>query len=204
MVIPNWHVRADVDIVTPNVGGELDVDLRLRSWVANAEHIPIRPGDWDAATSTLTTERELVDQADRASDTPEQFEDLLADAQAEHVEDDWSPLDLGVAGLVMVLNAAGFATTSSCRVHAGGRPFGEYPFVIATGDEQRIAALQPLARQAGAGMSEGPQGEGFGLYAPTIRVLMELAALIADARSTFEDLPETIGWDQDAYEELMD
>lgn len=199
MVLPRWAVEVSVEAVSPNVGGLLDAELRMRSWVANLDHFALRPGDWEVAESTLAEERRLVGEADEASADAHEFEDLLAASEDGQVDADWSGLDLGVAGLVLALNAAGFATASSCRQHPGGPPFGDGPFVFVTGDEARISVLVPLARAAGAGLEQGPPGEGFTIYASTVRELMQLAKLILDARATFEVFPETIAWDDEAY-----
>jgi len=204
MVLPTWSVVVVVDDVSPNVGGTLDTDLRMRPWVANMDHFALRPGDWAVAEATVAHEAELVRQADHASSSDAEFEDALAEFEGEHFDADWSGLDLGVAGLVLALNAAGFATASSCRQHVGGQPFGDGPFVFLTGDVARIGLLVPLAVASGVGLEPGPPGEGFTVYAATIAELMTLAALILTEREEFQALPETIGWDQDAYEDELD
>jgi hypothetical protein len=204
MVVPTWQVDVSAESVSPNVRGQLEADLRMRAWVANAEHLALWPGDWDSAANALAKERELVAEADERSESAEQFEQLLTDAEAEHRDDESSPLDLGVAGLVLALNAAGFATASSCRQHVGGAPFGDCPFVYTTGDDRRIEVLLRLARDVGAGLTEGAPGEGFVVYGPTVRVLMSLAARIVDARWAFDALPQTIGWDPESYEASAD
>jgi len=204
MVVPTWDLDLSVDAVEPNVGGTLDVDLRLHPWVANAAHFPLRPGDWEAATTTVAAEQVLVARADEGSHNSQEFEDLLDASEAEHSDDEWSGLDLGVAGLVLALNAAGFATASSCRRHVGRPPTGDGPFVFATGDADRIALLTPLVADAGAGLDQGALGEGFAVYATSLTALMRLASLVLRARRQFEALPETIGWDQDAYENELD
>lgn len=204
MVLPAWDVDVSVEAVGPNVGGVLDIDLRLHPWVANVEHFPLRPGDWEAATQTVAAEQDLVARADGNSRTDREFEDALVALEDANPGEDWSGLDLGVAGLVLTLNAAGFATASSCRQHVGAAPFGDAPFVFATGDENRIALLTALVANAQAGLTPGRLGEGFVVYAATVGPLMRLATLIVENRDDFEALPETIGWDQDAYENEAD
>lgn len=199
MVIPSWDVSVDVNVTVPNITGGLDADLRLHPWVINQDHMPIRPGDWDVAEATISTEADAVADADWRSATVDEFEELLQAAEEEGIEEDWYGLDLGVAGLVLALNAAGFATASSCRKHPA-EPWADCPFVIATGDVERIAFLRPLVLEAGAGASDGPPGDGFGIYAPSVRALMTLAVLIVKQRSEFDLIPAPIGWDQAAYE----
>ena len=197
MVLPQWDASVTVDAVQPNMSGELDSDLRMQPWIENYDHLQIEPGDWESAVRTIQAERTLIDEADKASDSPADFEHHISTAQGGA---EWYGLDLGVAGLVMALNAAGFATASSCRQHVGVLGFGEYPFVSATGDLERIAALTPLVQSAGAGMSQAAPGQGFGIYANTVRELMKLAELIVKARPAFDTIPETIGWNSTCEE----
>jgi len=199
MVVPRWSVSVDVAAITPNVTGDLDADLRLHPWVVNQEHFAIRPGDWDVAEATIAAEAAAVAAADAASSNNDEFEGHLVAAEANDDGQDWGGLDFGVAGLVMALNAAGFATASSCRKHPG-HTWAEYPFVITTGEAIRVDALQPLIQRANAGGCVGPPGEGFGIYADSILPLMRLADLIMHTRSTFQALPTQIDWDQDAYD----
>lgn len=198
-MIPQWDVAIEVTAATPNVAGDLDGDLRLSPWVTNLGHIAIRPGDWDLAAETVAFEARMVAEADEASSDESTFEDALQRAEADSVDAEWAGLDLGVAGLVMTLNAAGFATATSCRKHPR-EPWAAYPFVLATGDDDRIAVLRPLVAEAGAGASPGAPGEGFGIYARAVTPLMALATLILRERATFAEMPTTIGWDEDAYE----
>lgn len=203
MVIPSWDVSVDVNVTVPNIAGDLDADLRLHPWVINQDHFPIRPGDWDVTEATIAAEAAVVANADEHTETFDEFEAMLQAAERDGIGEDWYGLDLGVAGLVMALNAAGFATASSCRKHPAD-PWADCPFVIATGDVDRIALLRPLALETSAGASDGPQGDGFGIYAASVRPLMALALLIVKHRAVFDAIPAPIGWDQDAYEAETD
>ncbi|WP_298442890.1 hypothetical protein [Ferrimicrobium sp.] len=163
------------------------------------------------AKALLQVERELIDLADRYASNGEEFDaicEALETGDAEtlptrlrqssvstdialkvcEAEDD-SPsigLDLGVAGLVYGLAAAGFWTAASCRGHPGTYAWSDHPIVVFACDRHRVAVLQPLVEAAGCGLTTDEHREGMlAVVAESVEDTMALARMVADHRSEF-------------------
>jgi hypothetical protein len=106
-------------------------------------------------------------------------------------------MDVGVAGLVFVLSAAGYATCYSCRGHAGIMT-DRVPQVRLATEPDRLDLLVGYVERAECGL----EMDGDGLvtaYAPTILGLHKLARLMADDRTVF-DAMESPPWLTQALE----
>lgn len=78
-------------------------------------------------------------------------------------EDDPVPLeglDVGVAGLVYALSAAGAYPAASCRGHHGDHSWSDVPVVLFAIDQCRASVLAPLVRDAGCGFDIDPARPG--------------------------------------------
>jgi hypothetical protein len=115
-------------------------------------------------------------------------EDLVADKHPAldpyipEDEDDPVPLDgleVGVAGLVYALSAAGAYPAASCRGHPGKHAWSAVPVVIFAIDRCRAHVLAPLVRDAGCGFGIDPaRQELLSVYSPSIEGMISLAEAI--------------------------
>jgi len=160
------------------------------------------------ARRLIAIEQSLVELAGRLSADPDEFEgvasalesgesDTLPErlmeggalAELEPYLGDGSPVDgleLGVAGLVYALAAAGCWTASSCRGHPGEHAWSPRPVVFLTCDTYRANILQPLVESASCGFCvDVCRPNLLGLEAESVVELMNLAQLVIDTRRTF-------------------
>ncbi|MGY1868214.1 MULTISPECIES: hypothetical protein [Nocardia] len=142
---------------------------------------------WGEAVECLDAEARWLDRAVASRDA-ESFDELLDSAPEQEAGDDFDYLfrgmDVGVAGLVFVLSAAGYATCYSCRGHAGMMT-DRVPQVRLATEPDRLELLVGYAERAECGL----ETDGDGLvtaYAPTVLSLHKLARLMADDRAVFE------------------
>lgn len=144
---------------------------------------------WDEADECLTAEARWLGLAATSNDA-EEFDRLLYAAAEQEADDGldylFRGLDVGVAGLVFVLSAAGYATCYSCRGHA---EIGtdRVPQVRLATEPERLDLLVGYAKRAECGLDM----DGDGLvtaYAPTVLSIHRLARLMADDRKVFDSL----------------
>lgn len=146
---------------------------------------------WEDAIDALEVERDLVIVAHTQSTTWSDFEDAVDS------DEDFDPfvtcgLDIGVAGLVLALCAAGCATTTSCRGHVHG-PF-DYPLVRFFADIGRARIVRDCAIEAGCGFASGGPMEVWG---PSVLHAIRLAHLLVYCRPAFERLlPPLLEWSE--------
>jgi hypothetical protein len=161
------------------------------------------------AREMIESERELVALADRHSRNAEQFDAVARVVERDELED-WpdelmggpipeefvsglhgegmSPtegLDLGVAGLVYALSAAGCWPAASCRGHGPGG-WAQNPVVYLAADRHRVSVLQPLIAATGCGLDiDNARGELLVIIASSIKDMMALAQRVVDRRKQF-------------------
>jgi hypothetical protein len=142
---------------------------------------------WEEAIECLDAETKWLDRAAASRDAAE-FDELLYSAAEQEAgdgpDDLFRGMDVGVAGLVFVLSAAGYATCYSCRGHAGIMS-DRVPQVRLATEPDRLELLVGYAERAECGLAT----DGDGLvtaYAPTVLSLHKLAKLMADDRPVFE------------------
>ncbi|MEW1889536.1 hypothetical protein [Streptomyces sp. NPDC085659] len=197
-------------------------------WMPNEDEIPDDEGlgcfrdVWmilneppDYARRIVDTETTLIDLADRAAHSSEEFEviariietgeiDELSSLPArtrfsaqevemldwiESIEPPLGNLELGVSGLAHALSAIGAVPVASCRGHIKG--WSDRPVVYAAVDEPRAYWLQPLVQNTGCGFHIGLNREEFlALEGPSIRHMNRLAqtilALFSEGGNVFE------------------
>jgi hypothetical protein len=135
-----------------------------------------REASWENAFGVIEAEfRALVAISEAAADA-DQFDNLAY----EEFEME-APLELGVMGLCIALNAAGCVTAYSCRGHPGPR---NYPQVLLAADAGRAADLVELCRETGCGIENFEQS-GLAIFAPSILEFIDLAAAICRERDHF-------------------
>lgn len=149
---------------------------------------------WEEAVECLGAEAKWLDRA-AASRDAEEFDELLYSAAEQEAgdgpDDLFRGMDVGVAGLVFVLSAAGYATCYSCRGHAGIMT-DRVPQVRMATEPDRLELLVGYAERAECGLET--DGDGLvNAYAPTVLSLHKLARLMADDRAVFEAM-EAPSW----------
>lgn len=131
---------------------------------------------WDAAQRAAGEETRALQGIAAGARDPDHF-DELAYEQFELER----PLELGVSGLCIALNAAGCVTAFSCRGHPRLR---EYPQVLLASDEWRAKVLAEHCRAEGCGIDNFEQ-TGLVIFAPSVLEFVELASALCADRERF-------------------
>lgn len=157
---------------------------------------------WDEVVDCIEAESRWLDHAAGSADAA-QFDAVLDDAVEQEVGDDFDHLfrgmDVGVAGLVFALTAAGYATCYSCRGHAGIST-ARVPQVRLATEPDRLRLLVDYAERAGCGLDADDEGL-VTVYASSVPDLHRMATLVMEDRAVFESL-ERPSWMVQALETL--
>jgi hypothetical protein len=144
---------------------------------------------WDDVIEAITVEAGLIAAADAGSSTAAEF-DALLDRDLE----DWQELvlgtlDVGIAGAVLALSAAGCATSSSCRAnHVGRSSDFVVPEVVFWTTPERAHLVRAVASDAGCAFGVDEDGRA-SVWAPSLAEMMTLARELLARRATFDGLP---------------
>jgi hypothetical protein len=155
------------------------------------DYEPLIDVEWDDARQCVEAEARWLARAARAS-TASEFDQILASAAEEESPDDFDwlfrYLDVGVAGLTLVLSAAHHTTCYSCRPHAAIK--GErVPQVIMAAEPQRVHVLAEHAARAGCGVESMEDGLVC-VYAASVDHIHALADMMLAARGELVELPQ--------------
>lgn len=145
--------------------------------------------DWIDVADGLALEADLVERADREATDVDQFEAILEEDPDEDTLMIFGSLDLGVAGAVLALSAAGCVTASSCRGF-GGHAY-ELPEVTFWADVERAWLVRNVAADVGCSFGVDDEGRA-SVWGPSVRELMALGAELYERRASFDALPERI------------
>jgi len=151
----------------------------------------------DKALSTLvadlaTNEREfdiLASVAETGSD--DEVEGITGDQVAALVDhfpeaEELEGLEIGVAGLVYALAAAGMYPAASCRGHVGPNSWSVLPVVCFAADFPHAQALQPLVEDAGCGFEiDSARRDLLVVTSASIEDTLDLAQRILNGISKF-------------------
>ena len=95
-------------------------------------------------------------------------------------------LELGVAGVVYCLAAAGMYPAASCRGHPGPSAWSRIPVVLLATDRTRAELLAPLVRDSGCGFNIAQsRGELLAVESRSIEGTLDLADAVLRELSTF-------------------
>lgn len=145
---------------------------------------------WDEAQQYVDAEARWLERAAAAQNAGE-FDEILESAPEEEAPDDFDWLfhyiDVGVAGLVHVLSAAGYATCYSCRGHARHVSEPIAPQVRLGTEAERLRKLVSYADRAGCGLDLDGAGL-INVYARSVSELHALARLMLGDRAVFDAL----------------
>jgi hypothetical protein len=129
--------------------------------------------------------------------TAEAEERFLSGLDGKDVGANIGSLDLGVAGAVLALSAAGCATLVSCSGHFGKGRWSSYPMIQFATDESHAPILLELAEAAGCGMTVSEQGL-LEVWALSVEPILHLAELIISRSERFAELPSAFAATEDA------
>ncbi|WP_409466911.1 hypothetical protein [Amycolatopsis sp. GA6-003] len=163
------------------------------------------------AEALLSEDMKLVKLVDSVAQTPEEYDRICSIIENEsgdseileslkttgrynliedHIphEDDPSPLDgleIGVAGVVYALSAAGFLTAASCRGHTSSNSWSTGPVVFAATDRRHAELLAPIAARSGCGFAwDSSREDLLAIEAPSVSEMLSLAnAVLMEVRS---------------------
>ena len=168
------------------------------------DYQPLIDVGWDDARECVEAEARWLDRAAKAP-TAEEFDRILSCAAEEEAPDDFDwlfrGLDVGVAGLTLVLSAACYATCFSCRTHPS-RAGDHMPQVIMAAEPQRVRVLASYAARAHCGV-ESAEGGLVCVYATSVEHLHALAQAMLAARAELEKLSQP-AWRPRVQEYLSD
>lgn len=191
-MVPEFDVESYVSY-RPSRLRVLTADEVVNGFVHNIEYEPLPIVTWDEVANTLDVERGALDVARSAQDAAS-YESALDEVEDAGTDDDLflaavGGLDLGVAGLVMALAAAGGATFTSCRGQAPGSIHQHpHPFVGVALDAPRAALLAEMVGSEGCCLYEVELGL-LAVGAPTLERAHALASRILERRHDFDSLP---------------
>ncbi len=98
-------------------------------------------------------------------------------------------LELGVAGLVYCLAAAGMYPAASCRGHPGSSAWSPIPVVLFATDRIHAELLAPLVRDSGCGFNIAQsRGELLAIESKSIEGTLDLADALLRELSTFKSV----------------
>jgi hypothetical protein len=187
-VVPEHEVTPviDVDYATLEVPTAYQV---VEGFAMVRDYQPLTAVSWDDARECVEAEARWLARAAKAP-TADEFDQILSSAAEEEQPEDFDwlfrGLDVGVAGLTLMLSAARYATCYSCRTHPGRG--AAMPQVMMAADPQRSRVLARYAVRAGCGV-ESAQGL-ISVYAASVTRLHTLAQTMLAARDELEDLPQ--------------
>lgn len=190
-MIPEFDVDIETNVVLERLRPPTSVSC-AGSAGFNGDHFDLTHTSWEEAHEALTEETRWLNEADLASTTTDEFDDHLYDAEQDDPETRFVTmvgLDVGVAGLVLALSAAGYLPWISCSAHGGGT---KIPQVGLYASAPRTRILLDLARTADCGVED--QDGGLWIFGRSVYNLNKLAHLLLAARDRFADIsPEA--WD---------
>lgn len=191
-MIPEYDVTPtiDVDYASLRIVTAYQV---VEGFAVVRDYQPLIDVGWDDARECVDAETRWLDRAAK-SPSAEEFDQILAGAAEEEAPDDFDwlfrGLDVGVAGLSLVLSAARYATCFSCRAHPS-RAADRTPQVIMAAEPQRVRVLAGYAERAGCGV-ESMEGGLVCVYAASISHLHALSQALLAARPELEELPPPV------------
>lgn len=179
----------------PTVADAYDNDSGLGG---NRAYMSLLATTWDEACEAVQEESRLLAQHGGDASAAQAAHD--ARVEEEEQGDPWlAGLDVGVAGAVLALSAAGALTASSCNGAQGHHEAG--PVVVLAADHARLAAVRVLA--ARCGLTVRPH-EWLTVLDGPLRAFTGLAAAVLAAKGEFDAMerprPYTDeGWDAPLY-----
>jgi leader peptidase (prepilin peptidase)/N-methyltransferase len=187
-VVPEHEVTPVIGIDYATLGVPTAYQV-VEGFAMVRDYQPLVGVSWDDARECVEAEARWLVRAAKAL-TVGEFDQILSSAAAEEQPEDFDwlfrGLDVGVAGLTLVLSAARYATCYSCRTHPGHG--AGIPQVMMAADPQRGRVLAEYAVRAGCGVESA---EGLiSVYAASVGRLHALAQTMLAARGELEELPQ--------------
>ena len=134
----------------------------------NRDYRDLRSATWAEVDEILEIELRRLDQSE-----------TLGFMDSHEIQE----LDVGVAGAVLALAAAGCIPFTSCNGGAlGGRHLEEYPLVAFYLPERSVEMILGAAEEASAGLFQDPVGGTVQVYGCELRDLHAFARALRDRR----------------------
>jgi hypothetical protein len=205
------YPRADVDLAPELPAGaefwiptaeEIDADVGFSNFT---DVWPITDVTADHAQNVISQDKFLSTLVASLATNDTEFEILAAAAETGYGEDEeltadqlaalihhfpaaevLEGLELGVAGLVYALAAAGMYPVASCRGHSDSNAWSSTPVVFFAADRSRAVVLQPLVSDSQCGFVLDPlRTELLAIVSVSIEQMLVLAQNILDNISQF-------------------
>lgn len=154
----------------------------------NGDHVDLTRTSWAEAIEALTEETQWLAEANEASTTVDEFEEHLYETGQDDPDTQFvtmAGLDVGVAGLVLALSAAGYLPWISCSAHGGGT---KIPQVGLYASAPRAMILIEAAQEVGCGIED--RDGGLWIFARSVLDMNRLAHALVEARDQFGALPD--------------
>jgi hypothetical protein len=152
-----------------------------KSLGCNRAYIDLRRMSWAEARRIAELERQLIERIESASDPAAEYEAV----EDEFFEDDLAlyGLDLGVAGGVIALSAAGCVPFASCNAGAfGGLHHESYPLIVFYARAEAVDDLLAAAEEAEIGLGGGVWLQ---VYTDDVRKMSRFAAALGARSGAF-------------------
>jgi hypothetical protein len=149
-----------------------------------ASNLATSDAEFDAIAKVIETGEGIY-----ASELSNHIVGSLSPYVAEDEDDDvmLDGLEVGVAGLVYALSAAGVYPAASCRSHPTKSTWSPVPVVLVAVDQCRAHALAPLVKDTDCGFDLDPsRPELLVIYSKSIREMLDLAQRVIDSLSEFD------------------
>ncbi|GAB3428310.1 hypothetical protein [Flindersiella endophytica] len=188
-MLPTYDVDPAVDVDERQLDVLTPYEV-VHGFAAIAGYHPLIEINWDEARECVEAEERWFERASKAADAAE-FDEILGTAPEIEADGDGDWLfrwnEVGAAGLVLALSAAGYATCTSCRGHVG-LTHERAPQVGLSTEPERLRLSVDHARRADCGVETS--GGLVWVYGRSVADLHALARLILDERVVFDALPD--------------
>lgn len=145
------EIRTDVPKVGLNKLPSANDSSSCFALFGNRSYFPLRGVTWDEFDAVAEFEAECMSDIASSSDLEATLNEI---DEWIYNDPDWSGLDLGVAGAVYALSAAGCLCGSSCNGGAfGGFHSESHPLVVFVATDKKLDLLRMTAEEVGAGLT---------------------------------------------------
>lgn len=186
----NWQPAAMTTLFNPTLDEVFGDGSALG---INHQYVPLAGDSWSEADEYATEETAFLEQF---ADDPNGIEEVRdEDFENDNEPDSLYPLDLGVAGLVHFVSAAGMVPISSCNGLDGHRESS--PVVALACDPARLDILKGLVAKSSCNLFLDPYGDGnlIVIQSDDWHHLRELGNEISRARDVFDRCPPPLSFE---------
>jgi hypothetical protein len=185
-LLPEYAVEIRIDVHVEHLHVP-DLVAIADGFTDNREYWPILDLGWHRAEEIAEFEMQLLNDIASSADTAE-FDTLAAELE-EEAGIELEGLELGAAGAVTALVAAGCVTCFSCRGHAGTNlPHPQIRFAV---DRTRVKLIVDAARESRCGIESDAEGLVW-IVSPSLVGMLAFADEIRVRSGSFDGLPKPL------------